>query len=226
MTENRQKTISSTPNINYNINLSNLKIIYDRDYDIKQENNDVSNILLENSNLVSPLINIINNYRDDGTGSIQYLLKEAECNDGEFEYTSYAIFNNYEKALIGLLSIAYTSDVRNCHKYNEKIDKWTFNIGKIGLNNICFDDPDSDDPLEKIFIDFHGYKTEDLNNGSAIFYKRCELEEFKTNFLNTEYVYYKLKYGELYKNDKFMNPQPKIVLDWLEQLKDHLNNKN
>jgi len=181
-------------------------------------------MLLENSNLVSPLINIINNYRDDGIGSSQYLLKDLEYNDGEFDYTSYAIFKIIEKALIGLLSIAYSSGVRNCHKYDEKIDKWTFNIGNIGLNNT--DDIDSEDPLEKIFIDFHGYKTEDLNDGRAQFYRSYKLEEFKTNCLNSEEIYYKLKYGELYKNDKFINPQPQILLNWLEQLKEHINNES
>jgi hypothetical protein len=183
------------------------------------------------------LINIVNNYTNDGTGENQYILthfrwtpgyEDDDVDDDNYNINSIcATFNNFHKALIGLLSIAYRSKYisDNYHIYDEKTGKWQFqdtNDYHIHLNKT-----DSTDPLEILFVTYHGFEKIEYKYYDSQYYQRYVIEERKINFLTTSKVSYELKCGKLYKNDKLLNPQPKIMIEWLKQLTEHLtNNKN
>jgi hypothetical protein len=224
MSKKLKRTISST-SLEEEENTEDHKIIYDPNYDQKQEDTEMSNIISENTNLIKPLSNIVNEYRRDQTGDVQYIVKRSiyESCDNEIEDTLCGIFNTFEKALIALLSIAYTND-RKYHIYDTKTKKWNFNIGGIGLNRIDSDLEDLDgekldltNPLITLFADFHKYDYDDKYNETYI------IEGYKNNYLYPNEINYALEYGELDDVNGIMDPQPKLVIDWLNQLKEYLN---
>jgi len=230
-----------------NIDYSKNKIIYDSNYDSKTQNLETSNLILNNTNLITPIVNIIKDYNDDFTGKLQYILKLSQITGHENHKITYGIFSTFEKALIGLLSIAYTTEYaesKNRNLYNEKTGKWTFNLTSPSHNNTN----QFSDPLIKVFMSFHKDDYDGNHNGDYDDYHYKNdyddsyyIEEYKTNYLlppegEISYTWehqelcgnqiiYQLKHGELYKDDVKMVHQPQIVVDWLDQLKAYINQK-
>jgi len=218
-----------------NIDPSDLKIIYNNNYDNKQENNNISEVFLDTSNLISPLIDIINNYRDDGTGTNLYTLNNFKVpairnhsaqyvlDEEKRQVLQYGIFNSYHKAIIGLLSIAYTRD--GSHSYNYETGIWTFDekIKELKDNQIMmmmgFDLLIGCNIAERLFYIFHGSIDENMNSTQSNhkYIESFYIYEHKANFLGESDITYKILYGKLYRNDILMEKQSELVIEWWKQ---------
>jgi len=177
-----------------NTNDSDFKIIYDSNQE-QQNNMDISMIISETTNLIDPLINIVNDYKDED-GKILYVVSRSisynDCN------INHGIYSTFQKALVGILSIVYRES--DYHKYNSDTKIWDFDYA---IKNKTIKD---------LYIQFEYTSHEDAS------YERYFIYEFKLNYFGKEDVYYEIRYGKLHKNGILITPQPDIITSWWEQL--------